>query len=120
MRVNSVKKLLKEGKPVVGTWLTLGSISASRFLARMGFDYLTVDIEHNQMAMETATYMMGAIADANCPALPRRPASPTPPELPGAFSLAPSSILQPPAPWRRMRHRAASPPTLTASASACC
>ncbi len=74
MRVNSAKKLLKEGKPVVGTWLTLGSIPASRYLARMGFDYLTVDIEHNLMGMETATHMFASIADAKCPALARVPA----------------------------------------------
>ena len=75
MRVNSAKKLLRDGKPVVGTWLTLGSIQASRFLARMGFDYLTVDIEHNLMGMETATHMLASIADAKCPALARVPAN---------------------------------------------
>ncbi|WP_020469364.1 HpcH/HpaI aldolase family protein [Zavarzinella formosa] len=75
MRVNPVKKMLKEGKPVVGTWLTLGNITASRFLARMGFDYLTVDIEHNAMGMETATHMFGAIADSKCTALARVPAA---------------------------------------------
>ena len=62
-----------EGKPVVGTWLSLGSIPAARFLARSGFDYLTVDIEHNLMGMETATTLFGAIADAGCVALARVP-----------------------------------------------
>ena len=46
MRPNPVKRLLKDGKPAVGTWLSLGSITAARFLARAGFDWLTVDIEH--------------------------------------------------------------------------
>ncbi len=73
MRPNPVKRLLKEGKPVVGTWLALGNIPAARFLARTGFAYLTVDIEHNQMGMETATTMFGAIADARCTALARVP-----------------------------------------------
>ena len=73
MRSNPVKRQLKDGKPVVGTWLTLGSIPAARFLARSGFAYLTVDIEHNQMGMETATTMFGAIADARCTALARVP-----------------------------------------------
>src|SRR5262245_33053220 len=73
MRSNPVKRLLKEGKPVVGTWLSLGSIPATRFLARTGFDYLTVDIEHNQMGMETAATLFGAIADARCVALARVP-----------------------------------------------
>lgn len=74
MRVNTVKRLLKEGKPVVGTWLGLGSMTATRFLARSGFAYLTVDIEHNSMGMETSANMFGAIADAGCIALARVPA----------------------------------------------
>jgi 4-hydroxy-2-oxoheptanedioate aldolase len=74
MRPNPVKRLLREGKPVIGTWLTLGNVTASRFLARIGFDYLTVDIEHNSMGMETATNMLGSIADAKCVALARVPA----------------------------------------------
>jgi len=73
MRSNLVKRQLREGKPVVGTWLSLGSIPAARFLARSGFDYLTVDIEHNQMGMETAATLFGAIADAKCVALARVP-----------------------------------------------
>jgi 4-hydroxy-2-oxoheptanedioate aldolase len=38
MRTNTVKRLLKAGKPSVGTWLSLGSVTAARFLARAGFD----------------------------------------------------------------------------------
>jgi 4-hydroxy-2-oxoheptanedioate aldolase len=74
MRVNAVKRQLKEGKPVVGTWLGLGNMPATRFLARLGFAYLTVDIEHNSTGMETAANMFGAIADAGCVALARVPA----------------------------------------------
>ena len=74
MRTNAVKRQLQDGKPVVGTWLTLGNVPAARFLARAGFAYLTVDIEHNQMGMETAATMFGAIADARCVALARVPA----------------------------------------------
>ncbi len=74
MRANPIKHLLKQGKPVVGTWLGLANVPVARFLARMGFAYLTVDIEHNAMGMETATNMFGSIADANCVALARVPA----------------------------------------------
>ena len=75
MRPNTVKRLLREGKPAVGTWLTLGSITAARFLARAGFDWLTVDIEHNLMGMETATHMFASVADAGCPVLARVPSN---------------------------------------------
>jgi len=75
MRPNAVKRALREGKPVVGTWLSLGSITAARFLARMGFDYLTVDVEHSLVNVETTTHMLGAIADAGCVPLARVPSN---------------------------------------------
>ncbi len=75
MRVNPVKRALKAGQPSVGTWLSLGSIVASRFLARAGFPWLTVDIEHTQVDWETATHMFASIADAGCTPLARVPAN---------------------------------------------
>ncbi len=75
MRPNPVRRTLKEGKPSVGTWLSLGSITASRFLARSGFEWLTVDIEHSLVDWETATHMFATIADAGCIALARVPAN---------------------------------------------
>ncbi len=75
MRPNSVKRALKAGQPSVGTWLSLGSILAARFLARMGFAWLTVDVEHSLVDWETATHMFAAIADGGCTALARVPAN---------------------------------------------
>ena len=54
MRPNSVKRALKAGKPAVGTWLSLGSITAARLMARAGFDWLTLDMEHSLVGIETA------------------------------------------------------------------
>src|SRR4051794_18515832 len=75
MRVNNVKNALKAGQPSVGTWLSLGSVTAARFLARCGFAWLTVDIEHSLVDWETAAHMFGTIADAGCTALARVPAN---------------------------------------------
>src|ERR1700704_478174 len=75
MRPNPVKQLLKAGKPAVGTWLSLGSITAARFKARAGFNWLTTDIEHSLVDWETATHMFAAIADAGCTALARVPSN---------------------------------------------
>src|SRR3989441_10498744 len=75
MRANPVKKSLKASQPSVGTWLSLGSITAARFMARAGFAWLTVDIEHSLVDWETATHMFAAIADAGCTALARVPSS---------------------------------------------
>ncbi|WP_435005235.1 HpcH/HpaI aldolase family protein [Tundrisphaera lichenicola] len=71
MKANPVKKALREGKPQVGTWLSLGSVVAARFLARTGLPWLTVDIEHTHTDINTAAQMFGAIADAGCVPLAR-------------------------------------------------
>src|ERR1700675_4241376 len=75
MRANPVKRALKAGQPSVGTWLSLGSITAARFMARTGFAWLTVDIEHTLVDWETTTHMFASIADAGCLALARVPAN---------------------------------------------
>ncbi|QDU37141.1 5-keto-4-deoxy-D-glucarate aldolase [Maioricimonas rarisocia] len=73
MRTNPVKSALKEGKPQVGTWLSLGSLSATRMMARTGFPWLTVDLEHSPIDWSEAAALFGAIADAGCIALARVP-----------------------------------------------
>ena len=75
MRRNPVKAKLRAGLPAIGTWLSLGNVTAARFMARSGFDWLTVDIEHSLVNIETATHMLGAIADAGCVALARVPSN---------------------------------------------
>ena len=71
MKINPVKKALREGKPQVGTWLSLGNVVGARFLARTGLPWLTVDMEHTHTDINTAALMFGAIADAGCVPLAR-------------------------------------------------
>ena len=73
MKKNPVKAALKAGKPQVGTWLSLGSVYAARLMARVGFPWLTVDIEHSPIDWSEAALMFGAIADAGCVPLARVP-----------------------------------------------
>ena len=75
MRNNRVKQLLKSGKPAVGTWLSLASITAARFLARSGFDWLCIDVEHSLAGMETTSHVLATIADAGCVPLARVPSN---------------------------------------------
>src|SRR5262245_36534478 len=75
MRPNPVKQALKSGQPSIGTWLSLGSIVASRFLARAGFAWLTLDIEHSLVDWETACHIFAAVADAGCVPLARVPSN---------------------------------------------
>jgi 4-hydroxy-2-oxoheptanedioate aldolase len=73
LKANPVKRALQAGKPQVGTWLSLGSTAACRFLARTGLPWLTVDMEHSHADIQTAAMMFGAIADAGCVPLCRVP-----------------------------------------------
>jgi 4-hydroxy-2-oxoheptanedioate aldolase len=73
MRTNPVKEKLRRGEVSFGTWLSLGDLYATRVLARMGFDWLTLDIEHSAIDWSQATTIFGAIADAGCVPLARVP-----------------------------------------------
>jgi 4-hydroxy-2-oxoheptanedioate aldolase len=75
VKPNLVKQALREGRPQVGTWLSLGSVVACRFLARTGVPWLTVDTEHTHTDLQTMALMVGAIADAGCVPLVRIPAN---------------------------------------------
>ena len=73
MRNNPVKAALKEGQVQVGTWLSLASPLAARYLARTGFHWINLDIEHSPASWETAALIFGAIADAGGVPLARIP-----------------------------------------------
>ncbi len=73
MKKNPVKAALKAGKPQVGTWLSLGNVFAARLMARVGFPWLTVDLEHSPIDWSDAALLFGAIADAGCVPLARVP-----------------------------------------------
>lgn len=73
MRHNIVRQALRDGKAQVGTWLSLASPLAARYMARTGFHWLTLDMEHSPANWETAALTFGAIADAGETPLVRIP-----------------------------------------------
>ena len=73
MKTNPVKTKLREGKPSFGTWLSLGNLHATRLLARMGFDWLTFDMEHSAFDWSHAATIFATVADAGCVPLARVP-----------------------------------------------
>jgi 4-hydroxy-2-oxoheptanedioate aldolase len=73
MKSNPVKSKLRAGQPSFGTWLSLGDLFATRLLARMGFDWLTLDIEHQAIDWSQAATIFAAISDAGCVPLARVP-----------------------------------------------
>lgn len=73
MKKNPVKAALKAGQPQVGTWLSFGDVMATRLMARIGFPWLTVDMEHSPIDWSQAGVLFGCIADAGCVPLARVP-----------------------------------------------
>ena len=76
MRTNHVKEKLKRGEPALGAWLSLPSISSARLMARLGFDWLLVDMEHTAQNPTLMADMIGTIVDAGtCAPIVRVPAN---------------------------------------------
>lgn len=73
MRSNAVKRKLREGKPTFGTWLSLDSLHSARVLARIGFEWLTLDLEHAAIDWSRAAAVLAVVADAGCVPLVRVP-----------------------------------------------
>jgi len=73
MKTNPVKRALADGKPSFGTWLSLGDLFATRILARMGFAWLTLDLEHGAIDWSQAAMIFATIADAGGVPLARVP-----------------------------------------------
>jgi len=64
MRTNDVKEKLKRGEPALGGWLSFPSVATARVMARLGFDWLVVDMEHSAQSPALMADMVATIADA--------------------------------------------------------
>ena len=73
MKTNPVRAKLKRGEPSVGTWLTLSDTVAARLMTRVGFDWLTVELEHSPTNFETAANNFAIIAASGVVPLARVP-----------------------------------------------
>lgn len=73
MRTNEVRTKLQRGEPSIGTWLTLASTTAAGLMARSGFDWLTVELEHTPVTFETAASCFAIIAACGKAPLARVP-----------------------------------------------
>lgn len=73
MKTNYVRAKLKRGEPSIGSWLTLPDPVAAQLMARTGFDWLTVELEHTPITMETAAQSFAIIASSGVVPLARIP-----------------------------------------------
>src|SRR5215208_4616005 len=73
MRPNTTKRLLKDGKPAVGTWLNLGSPLAAEWLGHIGWDWLNIDQEHGAIDASLTQSILQAISTTDTIPLVRVP-----------------------------------------------
>ena len=65
MRKNLTKEKLKRGEPAIGTWMGLSDSLSAEVLANMGFDWLTIDMEHNPIDFGDLLHILQAISSTN-------------------------------------------------------
>ncbi|MGI8744761.1 MAG: HpcH/HpaI aldolase family protein [Bryobacteraceae bacterium] len=66
--VNPVKRKLLAGEPVIAMTITVSSLDIAAHAARLGFDFLWIEMEHSPITLETLRNMV--LATRGLPALP--------------------------------------------------
>jgi 2-keto-3-deoxy-L-rhamnonate aldolase RhmA len=72
--VKSFKERLRQGKPLIGTLLSLGQPAVAEMLSRCGFDWLWIDMEHAPLSLEVTQQLLQAKGEL-CAAFVRIPAN---------------------------------------------
>ena len=73
--MNTFKKRLKGGKPLLGIWNTIGGSTVPEMLADAGFDWVLVDCEHATIEIVEVLLALQGIASYTLPVPVVRPAS---------------------------------------------
>lgn len=61
-----LKERLRKGLLTVGSWITVGHASIAEIMARAGFDWLTVDMEHSAITLDQAQALIQIIELSGC------------------------------------------------------
>ena len=59
--MGSLKKRLKAGELTIGSWITIANLSVAEIMAKAGFDWLTVDMEHSAITLSEAQKLIQTI-----------------------------------------------------------
>lgn len=65
MRKNLTKEKLRKGEVTIGTWMAISDSLSAEVLANLGFDWLTVDMEHNPFDFGDLKAILQAISTTN-------------------------------------------------------
>ena len=69
--MKNLKRSLANRKLTIGSWITLGHPSIAEIMAKAGFDWLTVDMEHSAITIHQAQQLIQVIELAGCVPLVR-------------------------------------------------
>lgn len=61
MKPTTLKRKLRNREVTVGSWLSLGGAAVAEIMARAGYEWLTVDLEHSPISLREAEEMFRAI-----------------------------------------------------------
>lgn len=68
---NTLRAALHEGRPAFGSWLQSGNSAIAEVMAKAGFDWLAIDLEHSTIDLETTFTLIQVIDLAGCAPLVR-------------------------------------------------
>jgi 2-dehydro-3-deoxyglucarate aldolase len=71
LKKSELKKKLKEGKLSLGSWITIGNPIIAEVMAKSGFEWLTIDMEHSVITLDIAQDLIRTIELNNCTPLVR-------------------------------------------------
>ena len=54
---NRVKKKLRTNKLILGSWLNIPSLETTEIMAKSGFEFLVIDVEHSSTSLESVQKM---------------------------------------------------------------
>jgi 4-hydroxy-2-oxoheptanedioate aldolase len=66
MRENTALTKWRAGEPTFGTWLSIPSSVSAEVMARQGFDWICIDMQHGMIDYVDAVPMLQAISQTDC------------------------------------------------------
>lgn len=70
---NKLRRALLTGTPSLGGWMQIGHPASAEVLARAGFDWVCVDLEHGAIELESLTNIFRALDALDCVPVARLP-----------------------------------------------
>jgi 4-hydroxy-2-oxoheptanedioate aldolase len=66
MRQNTALAKMRAGEPTFGTWLSIPNSVSAEVMARQGFDWICIDMQHGMVDYSDAVHMLQAISQTDC------------------------------------------------------